>query len=156
MQVVQRRGGFVEAVHPFSVAIVQSGQVVHRVGARVRPPMRSSAKPFQLACSLEALGDLEVTPEELAVGAASHTAEDEHLRLVQGLMQRFGVEPQELKCGGHPPLYRGADEARIRRGVPLEAIHNNCSGKHTFDAIMAVFVWSVNSCFDGNRSTREK
>jgi L-asparaginase II len=132
MQVVQRRGGFVEAVHPFSVAVVQSGQVVQRVGATVRPPMRSSAKPFQLACSLEVLGDPALTPEELAVGAASHTAEAEHLRLVRGLMHRFRVDPSELKCGGHPPLYRGADEARIREGTPLGAIHNNCSGKHTF------------------------
>ena len=24
-----------------------------------------------------------------------------------------------------------------------------CSGRHTFDAIMQVFVWSVNTCFDG-------
>ena len=24
-----------------------------------------------------------------------------------------------------------------------------CSGRHTFDAIMEVFVWSVNTCFDG-------
>lgn len=132
LTVVQRRGGFVEAVHPFSVVAVGDGQILLDRGAPMRPPMRSSAKPFQLACALEVLGDPQLSSAELAVGAASHTAEPEHVALVRGLMERFGVAEHGLLCGGHAPLYTGAWEELIRQGQPISAIHNNCSGKHTF------------------------
>ncbi len=132
MQVVQRRGGHVEALHPFSVAVVQDGRVVFEGGHPIRPPMRSSAKPFQLACCLDVLGDPELSSEELAVGTASHTAEERHVGLIRGLFKRFGVTEDDLLCGGHPPLYPPAWEQLVREGTPLSSIHNNCSGKHTF------------------------
>ena len=132
LQVVQRRGGHIEAVHPFSVSVVEGGRIAVSRGGVVRPPMRSSAKPFQLACALEALDDPPMTHEELAVGTASHTAEDDHIKLVLGLMHRFGVRQRDLKCGGHRPLYIGAADRLVREGTAVGAIHNNCSGKHTF------------------------
>ncbi|MCB9741894.1 MAG: asparaginase [Alphaproteobacteria bacterium] len=134
------RGAQVEAAHPFSAVAVQGGQVVARWGPPITAAWRSAAKPFQLVCALEALAEgrdgamLRPPPgaDELAIGAASHAAEPEHVRLVRGLLRRFGVEESALRCGPTPPIHGPAYEALIRGGGSVGDIHNNCSGKHTF------------------------
>ncbi len=131
-RVVQRRGGHTEGVHPFSAVAVQDGQVVDRLGDTVRSTWRSAAKPFQLRESLAVLGDPVVSAQELAIGSASHTAEAVHLDAVRRVLTRFGRRAEELRCAPHPPLYRPAADALVRRGEPLTDLHNNCSGKHAF------------------------
>ena len=73
-RVEQWRGSQLEAVHAFSAVAVQGNSVVLGWGSPVSTTWRSAAKPFQLAVSLELLGDPDVTSEELAIGAASHSA----------------------------------------------------------------------------------
>ncbi|MCB9611016.1 MAG: asparaginase [Sandaracinus sp.] len=128
----QRRGPIVEAVHPFSAVVVQGDAVAERFGSDVTTTYRSSAKPFQLAVSLEALGDPDVSDEELAVGAASHSAEPAHLSLVAGLLERFDLDEAALRCGAHPPMHAPSAERILREGGRFTNLHNNCSGKHTF------------------------
>lgn len=131
-RIVSTRGGHLESIHPFSAVAVQDGRVVERLGPDWTTTMRSAAKPFQLAVSLEALSDPDVTPQELAVGAASHAGEAVHVEIVRKLMDRFGVLESQLACGGHAPLWAGAYDALVRSGGHIQPIHNNCSGKHTF------------------------
>lgn len=132
-RVLQLRGGHLEAVHPFSAVAVRDGEVVGRLGEEWTTTWRSAAKPLQLWCSLEALGDPEdLSSEQLAVGAASHAGQPEHIALVRSVLRRFGVEEAELSCGGHPPIFDGATEALYRSGGEVQPIHNNCSGKHAF------------------------
>jgi len=130
--VLQLRGGHLEAVHPFSAVAVRDGEVVGRMGEPWTTTWRSAAKPFQLWCSLEALGDPEVTDEQIAVGCASHAGQPEHVAVVRSVLRRFGVEESELSCGAHPPLFPGATEALFRSGGEVRSIHSNCSGKHAF------------------------
>ncbi len=130
--VLQRRGGHVEAVHPFSAVAVQGRQVVGRLGPPITSTWRSAAKPFQLWCSWGALDEAPCSDQELAVGAASHAGQPEHVALVRGLLARFGVPESALACGGHAPLWGGAHEELIRSGQAITDVHNNCSGKHTF------------------------
>lgn len=127
-----RRGPVVEGLHPFSAVLVQGEQVVERWGEPVRAAWRSAAKPLQLWCALEALGDPELPEDELALGAASHAGQPEHITRVRALCARLGVDEALLACGAHPPLYSGAWEALLRAGEVPGPIHNNCSGKHTF------------------------
>lgn len=146
--VLQTRGGVVESAHPFSAVAVRceldGPEVVWQVGADVTLPWRSAAKPFQLAVSLELLGDPSLTEQELAVGAASHAAEDAHLELVRGLLARFDVGEWDLKCGVHPPMHQPSAEAILRKGGHYSEIHNNCSGKHAFMlAAAARQVWPL-------------
>lgn len=129
--VEQRRGSIVESVHPYSVALVR-GDTVELVGHDLETTFRSASKPFQLACSLEALGDPEVSDEELAVGAASHSAEPVHVAIVEGLLTRFGLQAEDLRCGAHAPVHAPSAEALYRAGGSISNVHNNCSGKHTF------------------------
>ena len=130
--IVSTRSGHLESIHPFSAVAVRDGRVVERLGPDWPTTMRSAAKPFQLAVSLEALGDPDCTLAELAVGAASHAGEAVHVETVRKLLARFGVEEAQLACGGHAPLWAGAHDALIRGGGHISDIHNNCSGKHTF------------------------
>lgn len=101
-----------------------------RIGSDVISPWRSAAKPLQLACALEVLGDPELSQDELAVAAASHSGEPQHVAVVDRLLACFGGQRSDLKCGAHPPMFEPHAGAILRAGGAIEPIHNNCSGKH--------------------------
>jgi L-asparaginase II len=128
----QTRGTCSESVHPFSAIGVVDGEVAFRWGEDIATTWRSAAKPFQLATSLECLGDPEMTAAELAVGAASHSAEPQHLAIVRAILARFGAPEAGLRCGAHPPAHGPSAELILRQGGQFTDIHNNCSGKHAF------------------------
>lgn len=134
--VVQWRGDCAEGFHPFSAALVGAdGALVHAVGHPHHiTTWRSAAKPFQLAVCLETLGPAaaSLSAEQLAVGAASHSGEPEHLTWVRSVWEQLGVREEDLLCGAHWPVHEPSAHALVRSGQPKTAIHNNCSGKHTF------------------------
>ncbi|HPW56666.1 MAG: asparaginase [Thermoanaerobaculaceae bacterium] len=137
------RSGRVESFHLGAAVVVDAtGQTLASAG----PPdfstyLRSAAKPFQLLTMLD-LG-LERTGSfgghELAVCAASHGGEPEHVATVRGLLARAGLGEELLQCGGHWPLDDLARETLLRNGcsAPLP-IYNNCSGKHAAMLITCV------------------
>lgn len=122
----------VESRHPWSAVAVQRGQVVFSAGQNGTTPWRSAAKPLQLATCLEVLGDPWLQDEELAVGAASHSGEPQHLRWVRQILARFDVAEGDLRCGTHPPVHGPSADQVLRDGGQFSDIHNNCSGKHAF------------------------
>jgi L-asparaginase II len=132
LRVIQTRGSCVESIHPASVVAVRDNRVVWSVGEDIRTTFRSASKPFQLACSLEALGDPSLPSDELAVGAASHSAETVHVEIVRRILQRFGASEAGLLCGAHGPMHVPSAEAVIRANQAYSSVHNNCSGKHAF------------------------
>lgn len=96
---------------------------------------RSGCKPMQLITSLEQLPPALVAAlddEDLAVGAASHSGQPVHVERVTALLARFGLDEAGLRCGAHWPMHEPSTHALLRVGQPCRAIHNNCSGKHTF------------------------
>lgn len=125
------RGGRRETVHPVSAAWVEAGRVTWSVGEDVASYWRSACKPFQLDNSLAHLPEElaeALTERELAVGAASHSGEEDHVAIVGELLARFGLDSTQLQCGAHAPMH--APTARkLARPTNL---HSNCSGKHTF------------------------
>lgn len=143
LRVVSKRGGYAESAHVIdAVAVDHAGRVVARLGEPVISTWRSAAKPFQLDASLQilprALTDA-LSPEQIAIGAASHHGEPGHVATVQTLLAAFGAEESCLYCGAHAP---GRDEdvrALILAGTLPTAIHNNCSGKHAFMAWSSKF-----------------
>ncbi|MCU0699427.1 MAG: asparaginase [Myxococcaceae bacterium] len=130
--VVQTRGAIVEATHAFAVAQVGPGGIASVEGPDVVTAFRSAAKPFQLAVSLETLGDPAVSDAMLAVGAASHSAEPMHLDVVRKILGQFGVSEGGLRCGAHAPVHEPSAHAVLRAGGAFTDLHNNCSGKHAF------------------------
>jgi L-asparaginase II len=131
-EVIQTRGGCVEAVHSVSGVAVCDNRVVWRVGDDRETAFRSASKPFQLACSLSALSDPEVPLDALAVGAASHSGEPQHTAIVERVLAWIGASAEGLQCGAHAPMHAPSAEAVLRSEGCYTALHNNCSGKHAF------------------------
>jgi L-asparaginase II len=141
LRVEQRRGFAVEAVHHVHAVVCdRHGKVVASVGEDTFSTFRSAAKPFQLEVSLGLLPDAlraQLTPRDLALGAASHHGEPKHLAQVQSLLSRLERAPEHLFCGAHAPSHGPSAEAMWARGERPSVLHNNCSGKHSFMAAAA-------------------
>ena len=133
--VEQTRGPLVENLYRGDVAVVDAtGRLLFRVGdAGKRTFWRSSAKPIQampivLTGAADALG---LEPKHLAVFSASHNGEPVHVETVLDAMRKAGLGPELLQCGAHAPFDRASADALVHEGREPEALHNNCSGKHT-------------------------
>lgn len=128
------RGGYLEGVHRGGIAAVSSdGRVLASVGdPGIRTLLRSCAKPFQLMTVFATGADRQFgfTDEELAVAAASHSGEEEHLRLVQAMLGKIGLSEAALHCGTHQPFMPHVVARMAQKGLQSSPIHNNCSGKH--------------------------
>jgi len=135
-----QRGGFVESRHFGSlVALGPDGSVVAELGApREAILPRSSVKPIQAMACLQAGAAL--TGRLLALAAASHAGEDEHVAGVREILAGAGLTESDLQC---PPDMPGHGETRrrlIAAGEGPSRIRMNCSGKHA--AMLAACVAS--------------
>jgi L-asparaginase II len=131
LTVVQLRGGLPETSHPVSAVLSDGARTVWSVGPDDACFWRSGCKPLQLTTSLEALpADVvaALSDADLAVGASSHSGQPAHVARVADLLAQFGLAEEGLRCGAHLPIH----EASARAVAMARAIHNNCSGKHTF------------------------
>ncbi len=128
----QVRGPCVESVHPWSAVALAHGQIVRQWGEPVATTWRSAAKPVQLDVSLSVLADPPVPEPWLALGAASHSGEVVHTDMAAAILQHFHLQPSDLRCGAHPPVYTPRAEAILRQNGQFTDLHNNCSGKHSF------------------------
>jgi L-asparaginase II len=128
------RGEFTDAVHFGHLALVRSdGRINCAVGdPESQVVLRSGMKPIQLLAVI-ASGAVErfgLTEKELAVAAASHSAEPEHLEAVRSILKKTGMKESDLRCGLHAPFAPHVAAEMARAGEALGVIHNNCSGKH--------------------------
>ncbi len=132
--VVVMRGGHVESEHRVHVAVSDSGgRLVALHGDPHRLAFyRSAAKPMQALPLVEdgVLDRFGLDDRELALCCASHSAEPEHLDVARGILEKIGLDEDDLECGPHPPLDEAAARAVIASGQVFRRIHNNCSGKH--------------------------
>lgn len=171
LHVLQLRCGLVELQHPVAVAVWEggdAGQLRVDLGAEHHTYWRSAAKPLQLLAALEAMDGAaasENTPftsrslsdEELAIAAASHSAEPTHTQLVQQLLARFGLGPSDLRCGAHDPLHSASRDALIAVGRRGTALHNNCSGKHALQLGAArARGWPIESYLDPEHPLQQR
>jgi L-asparaginase II len=129
------RGDQLEVVYRGAIAVVNSrGELVASAGDPCLTTfLRSSAKPFQLLPLVEsgAADRLGFSERELAVMTASHNGEAFHVEAVTGILHRLGLDLHALQCGTHAPSYPPAARALEEAGQPPNALHNNCSGKHS-------------------------
>jgi L-asparaginase II len=119
------RSGVVESVHSGHIVVLHGSSVV-RVGDPDQPLFpRSSNKPLQ-AVGMRRLG-LDVAPPWLALAAASHSGEPQHVAIVAEMLAAGGFTEDDLGCPPAWPL----DEAARTAAVAPRRITMNCSGKHT-------------------------
>jgi L-asparaginase II len=129
------RGNVEESVHFGAIAVANaSGQLLASWGnPEIATFMRSSAKPFQ-ALPLVESGALEafgLSAEDLALFCASHAGTDAHVRGVEHIQSRVGLQENDLQCGTHAPLDRPTAFRLQAEGRLATPNRHNCSGKHT-------------------------
>jgi len=128
------RDGYVECVHNGYIAVVdRAGNLQAGFGdIQYKTYWRSAAKPFQVYPLVKDGGikAFSLKNQHIAVMCASHTAEPEHIAVVESILKNTGCSRGMLKCGVHPPLYESEAYRLAYMGVPFSAVHNNCSGKH--------------------------
>jgi L-asparaginase II len=118
------RSGVVESVHSGHVVILDGNDVIE-LGHPGQPLFpRSSNKPLQ-ATGMRRRG-LDVPPPQLALGAASHSGEPQHVEGVAAMLAAGGFTEDDLGC---PPAWPMEDAARTAAVEPRR-LTMNCSGKH--------------------------
>lgn len=124
------RSGVIESRHfGWLVALDADGKVAAELGGgseQVLP--RSTTKPLQaLACLL---AGAELSDEELAIAAGSHTGEDAHVEAVRRILARAGLDESALGCPVDWPEDEKTRERLIKKGDTRSRVRMNCSGKH--------------------------
>lgn len=135
LNIEQRRGGHLETRHAVSARLVEGDRVVWETGDDLACFWRSGCKPFQLHTALSRVDPQALdwlTPEDLALGAASHSGQADHVARVRRLLRHFSLHPRLLRCGAHLPIHVDSAQKLVARRQKPTALHNNCSGKHTF------------------------
>lgn len=138
----QVRGEVVEAVHRGHVVEADAaGALRHVVGDPGSVTyLRSTVKPLALAALVEAGGveAFELSAEELAVLAASHSGEDVHVRTLHGLLRRVAIPQAALACGTDGAPLDALTRARLARdGERPSPLRHQCSGAHAGMLLLA-------------------
>ena len=134
------RGKYVENIHRGdAVCVGVDGNIIDKVGNAHLPMFwRSAAKPFQLLQFVK-LGGVEkynLTQQELAILASSHSGEDIHVETVKSILHKLGLTEEVLNCGSARPMSGKAFKELVKNNLKPSALHNPCSGKHS--AIIAL------------------
>ncbi|WP_019856396.1 asparaginase [Actinopolyspora mortivallis] len=144
------RGELREGTHHGSVVVLDpDGNVRHALGD-VSGPMypRSANKPAQAVGMVRA--GLELAEEaDLAMAAASHNGETEHVLRVREMLHRHDLTEDALQCPTDWPLLDSERDRRAAEGFGRQRITMNCSGKHT--AMLATCVqrgWALEDYLD--------
>ncbi|OLT52265.1 asparaginase [Cellulosimicrobium sp. CUA-896] len=146
------RGDLVESVH-LGHLVLQRGSaagagadLVLGDGDAVIWP-RSSVKPFQAVAMLR--HGLSLSPRLLALAAASHNGEPEHVAGVREILAGAGLDVSALRNTPDMPLHPPAAVAwQAEHGGP-SPLAQNCSGKHA--AMLATCVaagWDTRTYLD--------
>jgi L-asparaginase II len=124
------RSGFVESVHHGTVVVLDpSGRELLAVGDPQAPVFpRSSNKPVQAAAMVRA--GLDVEDPLLALAAASHSGEPEHLDGARKLLASAGLTEADLQNTPDLPYDPGERTRWLATGQRPSSVAQNCSGKH--------------------------
>ena len=149
------RGERVELAHHGSGAVVDAeGRIVLAFGDAQRPIFpRSAVKALQALPLVEsgAADALSLMDAELALAAASHSGEPEHVALVIGMLAKAGADESDLRCGAHWPIAAAAQQALASQRLQPSQLHNNCSGKHAgFLCLAAANSWTFSGYVEPN------
>jgi L-asparaginase II len=129
------RGDIVESEHRGAVVVADAaGRIVLEIGDTDRPVFpRSAVKSIQALPLVEsgAADAFGFGDRELALACASHGGEPAHAEMSASMLARAGLDGSALECGWHWPSHHASTLALARLGGTPNALHNNCSGKHS-------------------------
>lgn len=128
------REDVLESFHRGVVCVVdKDGKIIFSEGDVNQICYPRSAMKFLQVLPLIENGGIEkfkFTLEEIAVMCGSHNGEAEHLRVVNSILKKIGLDKEKLFCGAQYPTSKKEADELIRKKEKPHHIHNNCSGKH--------------------------
>ncbi|MCZ2401826.1 asparaginase [Paenarthrobacter sp. Z7-10] len=133
---VLERSGFIESRHVGSaVVLAGDGSVVTSLGDITGPIFpRSCLKPLQALGAMQS--GVPLRGAQAALACASHVGSQDHMDVVEGMLQAAGVKEQDLGCPSDWPQDEEARNWLVRAGRGKTKLAMNCSGKH------AAFLWA--------------
>jgi L-asparaginase II len=155
------RAGVLESFHRGVICVVNAqGEIVFSQGDTNQVCYPRSAMKLLQVIPLLVNGGLEkfkFTPEEIAVMCGSHNAEAEHLRVVNSILQKIGLEKDALNCGPQYPSSKRDANVLIKADQKPHHIHNNCSGKHAGMLATCVLMgWPVENYIDEQHPLQQR
>lgn len=133
------RSGYIESIHYGAICVVDADQkIVYRIGdPDMRIFFRSSAKPLQAISVLKtgAASYFKLDLKEIAIACGSHSGQIKHQETVQSILNKIGLNKDDLHCGTVYPYNINEIKRLIEQGLEPNPLHCNCSGKHA--AILA-------------------
>jgi L-asparaginase II len=137
------RGGHIENQHRGHIVVANSrGKIIYKAGdPDFLVCLRSCAKPLQALPVIEsgAADHFNFTEEEIAIFCGSLNGQDFHVKAVENILSKIGLDASHLKCGIHQPSHRGTAKKLISEGKSPLPIHNNCAGKHVAMLTLCTF-----------------
>lgn len=129
------RGNSVESTHEVDIVIADSaGEIVSTFGdADLHIYPRSSNKALQALPLIEsgAADAYGFEDKHLALACSSHNGQPMHVNAAGEMLHKAGLDGTCLECGAQLPKNPDDQAQLVRDGVDVQAIHNNCSGKHS-------------------------
>ncbi len=126
------RSGFVEGRHLGSIAVLDAGgALVASAGDPLGPVFPRSCNKLMQATAMLRCGLRLPDSADLALVAASHSAEPVHVDRVRAMLRTAGLSEDDLRCPPDLPLSDSARETILRAGAGPSRVFMNCSGKHT-------------------------
>jgi L-asparaginase II len=137
--IVLERDGHVESLHRGAWVLVQlDGSDGATIVAGAGDPgqqvfARSAMKGMQALPLIESgvVEAFDLTDAEIALACSSHSAEPQHVRLVQRMLARGHLTESALQCGASPTWHS-------RPNGPRRPVFHCCSGKHAGMLLSAV------------------
>ena len=138
------RENVLESFHRGVICVVnKNGDIIYSEGDvnQICYP-RSAMKFFQHIPLIEcgAFDHFNFTLEELAIMCGSHNGEEEHIRVVDSILSKIGLDRSYLHCGTQMPTLKKDVAELTLKGEKPQTIHNNCSGKHAGFLAMCVYM----------------
>lgn len=93
---------------------------------------RSASKPLQALPVFRYGLDRQygIEERESVIFSASHAGQPFHVEAVESVLKKGGFSEEILCMSPAQPAHEGANEARIRAGIPRRKVYHNCAGKH--------------------------
>ncbi|MCF6343234.1 MAG: asparaginase [Devosiaceae bacterium] len=110
-----------------------NGEIIQQAGDIEQLIFPHSAIKSMQALALyksDAINMFKLSEKEIAIICASHFAENEHIKIVEDILQKIDCKTSDLQCGAHAPLGSKARKALFEKEQKPNNLHNACSGKH--------------------------
>jgi L-asparaginase II len=159
--VEEYRGQTLENVHYGAIVVVdEQGKVLHHAGdAEHVTFLRSAAKPFQAVPAMKRnIPDVYgLSGEEAALFCASHRGNNFHIKALQSMLGKIGVDENILHCCATYPLNEDSKAERHQAHEPKRKLYHNCSGKHLgLIALCKHMGWDVESYFKPDHPVQQE